>query len=155
MRAVTRDVTKPAALALSSLGAELVAADFSNEASLANALSGAQIIFAITNFWDQCSYSLEVTQGKLVNKLASQIPTLENYIFSGLPDGTKFEGGRFQNILPYNAKTAIKKDLQNYVELSRKTTDLWVSFYFQNWLKYPAVFGPVKVWNFFFWGGVV
>jgi hypothetical protein len=145
VRAVTRDRTKSAAQELTSLGAEVVEADFDNEAPLAAALSGARAVFAITNFWDKASYDLEVTQGKLVNKLASQLPDLESYIFSSLPDGRKSANGKFQNILPYNAKAAIREDLYTYPTLASITTEIFVAFYYQNWLKYQAVFGPVKV----------
>jgi len=144
LRAVTRDSTKPTARELVSLGAEVVEADFDNESSLASALSGANAIFAITNFWDKASYDLEITQGKLVNKLASQIPELESYIFSGLADGRKLAGGKFQNILPYNAKAEIREDIERYEALCGKTTEVFVAYYYQNWLKYTAVFGPQK-----------
>ena len=146
MRAITRDPSKPSALALAQLGAEVVAADFSNEGSIRTALAGANVIFAITNFWDQNSFELEVAQGKLVNGVASQIPELEHYIFSALPDGRKIADGRFQRILPYNAKAAIREDLMsNHPGLWKKTTEVWVAYYYQNWLKFGPVFGPQKV----------
>ena len=148
VRAVTRNSKKPAAQELKSLGAEVVEADFDNEAALEYALNGANFIFAITNFWDKVSYELEVTQGILINKLASHLPYLESFIFSSLPDGRGIDGGRFQNILPYNAKAAIREDLQKYNSLYAKTTELWSAFYYQNWLKYEIVFGPVKVGSY-------
>jgi hypothetical protein len=145
VRAVTRDSKKPAAQELESLGAEIVEADFDHQIALEDALDGANFIFAITNFWDKASYDLEVTQGKLVNELASRLPYLETFIFSSLPDGREIEGGKFQNILPYNAKAAIREDLQKYPSLSAKTIEIFVAFYYQNWLKYQTVFGPLKV----------
>ncbi|TVY35939.1 NmrA-like family domain-containing protein [Lachnellula occidentalis] len=144
VRAVTRDRNKPASQELAALGAEVVGADYDNEASLADALTGAHAVFAITNFWDKASYDLEVAQGKLVNKLASQLPNLKSYIFSSLPDARKSGNGKFQNILPYNAKAAIRDDLYTYPALASITTEIFVAFYYQNWLKYPAVFGPLK-----------
>ena len=146
VRAVTRDSTKPSALELSSLGAEVVEADFDHEDALASALEGAHAIFCITNFWDKADYDLEVKQGKLINKLASGLPHLETFIFSSLPDARKMDKGQFQNNLPYNAKTDIKEDLKTYPELWKKTVELGVAYYFQNWVKYTAVFGPVKVY---------
>ncbi|CZR61046.1 uncharacterized protein PAC_10942 [Phialocephala subalpina] len=53
VRAVTRDPTKDAARELQKLGAEVVAADFDNEASLVAAFEWANAIFAITNSWDK------------------------------------------------------------------------------------------------------
>jgi hypothetical protein len=143
VRAITRDPTKPTSRELAALGAEVVKADFEDASSVAAAFKDANIIFAITNFWDQYSYDTEVKQGKLINKLAATIPTLEHYIFSSLADGKALDGGRFQNILPYNAKREIFEDLKTYGGLWEKTTELWVAYYWQNWLKYP-IFAPTK-----------
>lgn len=144
VRAITRNATKPVSIDLKNLGAEIVEANVSDEASLTAALAGAWAIFAITNFWDQSNFDLEVSQGKLVNRLASQVPELEHYVVSSLPDGRQLAGGKFQNILPYNAKAEIREDLMRYEGLMGKMTEVFVAYYYQNWLKYSAVFGPQK-----------
>jgi hypothetical protein len=143
VRAVTRDPSKPASQELAKLGAEVIKGDFEDPDSMAAAFKGAHTVFAITNFWDQYSLDVEVAQGKLINKLAAAVPTLEHYIFSSLADGRELDGGRFQNILPYNAKAFILENLQTYDDLWKKTTQVWVAFYWQNWLKYP-IFAPIK-----------
>lgn len=143
VRAVTRDPSKPASQELAKLGAEVVKGDFDDASSIEAAFESANIIFAITNFWDQYSYNVEVKQGKLINELAAAVPTLEHYIFSSLADGRELAGGRFQNILPYNAKREILEDLKSYEILWGKTTELWVAYYWQNWLKY-SIFAPKK-----------
>ncbi len=146
VRALTRDPTKTEAVRLASLGAEVVAADFDDETSLVQAFSGADFIFGITNFWDKASIDIEVQQGLLVAKVASELPHLKHFVFSSLPDATKFAQGKFQNVLPYNAKTKIRDGMiKLYPQLWEKTTTIYVGFYFQNWLKYPIVFGPQKV----------
>lgn len=77
--------------------------------------------------------------------MASEISTLQHYIFSALPDGRKIVGGKYMNILPYNAKALIREDLVGqYPRLWAKTTQLFVAYYYQNWLKYGLVFGPQK-----------
>ncbi|OCK97884.1 NAD(P)-binding protein [Cenococcum geophilum 1.58] len=144
IRAVTRDPSKPAGRELASLGAEVVAADFDDEASITAALDGAHAIFTITNFWDKNSLEIEVGQGKLLNRIASELPDLQHYVFSSLPDPRGLAGGKFQGILPYNAKAALREDLKSYPALHSKTTEVWIAYYFQNWVKYQAVFGPVK-----------
>ncbi|RDW71643.1 hypothetical protein BP6252_08206 [Coleophoma cylindrospora] len=144
---ITRDSQKESAKALAALGAEIVTADFDDEDSIKEALKGANAIFGITNFWDKADYDLEISQGKLINKLASEIPELEHYIFSSLPDGRKLENGKFQNILPYNAKAVLRDDLASYPVLAAKTSELWVAYYYQNWIKYQAVFGPQRAKN--------
>jgi hypothetical protein len=62
-----------------------------------------------------------------------------------LPDPKGLAGGKFQGILPYNAKAALREDLKSYPTLRSKTTEVWIAYYFQNWIKFQAVFGPVKV----------
>lgn len=151
MRAVTRDPTKPSAQALSKSGAEVVSADYDIPDSIKAALSGAHAIFAITNFWEQTSLETEVAQAKTINQIASELPHLEHYILSSLPDGRTLAGCQFQNILPYNAKALIRHDLaENYPSLWKKTTEVFVAFYFQNWVKYSMVLGPYKVCLSFF-----
>ncbi|KAF7933071.1 uncharacterized protein EAE97_008838 [Botrytis byssoidea] len=145
VRAVTRDPTKPFAQALSKCGAEVISADYDIPDSIEAALSGAHAIFAITNFWEQNSLDIEVAQAKTINRIASKLPHLEHYILSSLPDGRALAGRQFQNILPYNAKALIRHDLaENYPSLWKKTTEVFVAFYFQNWVKYPMVLGPYK-----------
>ncbi|KAM3084530.1 Serine/threonine kinase [Clarireedia jacksonii] len=138
--------SQASALALSKLGAKVVSANFSNAESVRAALAGANAIFAITNFWDQISLDTELSQVKTINKIASQLPALEHYILSSLPDGRTLAGGKFQNILPYNAKAYIRNDLvKNHPGLWAKTTEFFVTFYFQNWVKYSTVLGPYKM----------
>jgi uncharacterized protein YbjT (DUF2867 family) len=50
-RAITRDVNSDKAKALAQLGAEVVAADIDDEASLAAALEGAHGAYLVTFFW--------------------------------------------------------------------------------------------------------
>ncbi|MBP2472433.1 uncharacterized protein YbjT (DUF2867 family) [Crossiella equi] len=51
LRALTRDVNSPAARALAERGAEVVAADLDDEASVRRAFQGAYGAFVVTNFW--------------------------------------------------------------------------------------------------------
>jgi len=146
-RALTRSPTQARAIALSQLGAEVVSADFNAAESMRAALAGAHAIFANTNFWDENSYEVEVAQGKLINGIASQVPKLEHYVFERVAGWEDVCGGRFRGNLPYNAKAAIREDLRgNYPELWRKTTEVWVAYYYQNWVKFELVFGPQKVY---------
>lgn len=64
IRAVTRDTTKPAALALKAQGVEVVSASFEDKASLAAALKGAYAAYLVTDFWSTLSREREETQGK-------------------------------------------------------------------------------------------
>lgn len=87
VRAVTRDVSKPAARELAALGVEVVAADLLDRASLERAFSGATGVFGVTNFWDGMAQGKplgaegEVKQGKnLVD--AAKAAGVKHFVFS-------------------------------------------------------------------------
>ncbi|CDK27669.1 unnamed protein product [Kuraishia capsulata CBS 1993] len=68
VRAVTRDSTKPAALKLKELGAEVVEADYNDQPAISKALYGADTVFAVTmtGFETIGSLTIEYEQGKLI-----------------------------------------------------------------------------------------
>jgi putative NADH-flavin reductase len=53
VRAITRDTSKPAAQELKSLGAEVVAGDISDAASIEKAFQGADVVYGMTvsDYW--------------------------------------------------------------------------------------------------------
>ena len=51
VRALTRDVNKPAAQELKALGAELIPGDMDNRAELDAAFQGTYGVFSVQNFW--------------------------------------------------------------------------------------------------------
>ena len=55
VRALTRQVASDKARALASAGADVVAADLDDEASLGRALEGAHGAYFVTNFWEHFS----------------------------------------------------------------------------------------------------
>lgn len=67
IRALTRDMDKPAAQELASLGAELVAGDMENRAELDAAFNGAYGVFSVQNFWlPNVGFESEIRQGEHV-----------------------------------------------------------------------------------------
>ena len=67
VRALTRDINKPAAQELASLGAELMAGDMDNRAELDAAFTGAYGVFSVQNFWlPNVGFEGEIRQGKNV-----------------------------------------------------------------------------------------
>ncbi|KAJ4198924.1 hypothetical protein NW757_014862, partial [Fusarium falciforme] len=52
IRAVTRDINKPAAKELAAKGVDVVVADLSTAESVALAVQGAHTVFVVTNFWE-------------------------------------------------------------------------------------------------------
>src|SRR6266516_4111732 len=71
VRAMTRKPQSEPAKALADLGAEVVAGDFDDEASVAKALSGAWGVFAVQNTWE-AGVEKEEVQGKRFAEAARQ-----------------------------------------------------------------------------------
>ena len=64
VRALTRDVSKPAAQELKSMGAELIAGDMDNRAELKAAFKGAYGVFSVQNYWlPTVGFDNEIKQG--------------------------------------------------------------------------------------------
>ncbi|PLB43829.1 NAD(P)-binding protein [Aspergillus steynii IBT 23096] len=129
VRALTRNAEKPAARALAERGAELYCADLSSgRDALATAFSGADVIFALTDFWQTQSTDIEIAQGKAIADAAAQTPTLKHLLWSALPDPVALSGGKFLN----------------YAELWAKTTTILFPNYFENCLTTPDRYLPTK-----------
>ena len=63
-RAITRDINSDKAKALASLGAEVVAADVDDVASLRRAFAGAHGAFCVTFFWEHFSPEKELQHAR-------------------------------------------------------------------------------------------
>ena len=70
VRAVTRHVDSDKARALSAAGAEVVAADLDDEASLVRAMRGAHGAFCVTNYWEHFSPGKELAQARILAQAA-------------------------------------------------------------------------------------
>ena len=67
VRALTRDVNKPDAQELASLGAEVAAGDMEDRTQLDSAFKGAYGVFSVQNFWlPNVGFEGEIRQGKNV-----------------------------------------------------------------------------------------
>ncbi len=85
VRAVTRDVSSDKAKALAAMGAEVVAADLDDTASLEKAFKGAYGVYAVTNFWEHFSPEKEIAQAKNIAD-ASHAAGVGHVIWSSLED---------------------------------------------------------------------
>lgn len=84
VRALTRDVDKPAAQELDSLGAEVFAGDMDNRAELDGAFKGAYGVFSVQNFWlPNVGFEGEIRQGKNVAD-AAKAAGVGHLIFSSV-----------------------------------------------------------------------
>src|SRR5574341_406288 len=84
VRALTRDVNKPAAQELASLGAEVVAGDMEDRAELDMAFKGAYGVFSVQNFWlPNVGFEGEIRQGKNVAD-AAKAADVQHFVFSSV-----------------------------------------------------------------------
>jgi len=85
VRALTRKVDSPKAKELAALGAEVVAADVDDAASLRRAYDGAYGAFCVTFFWDHFSAEREVVEARKMAE-AAKAAGLQHVIWSTLED---------------------------------------------------------------------
>jgi hypothetical protein len=147
VRAITRNTTSASAVALASEGAEVVSADFDDEASLLKAYEGVSAIFLVTNFWEHIysgstaveSGKKEAAQALTVIKIADKLPWLEHFIWSTLPGNAE---GQAKRIVVEHFDDKAEVDViikKEYPKLAAKTTFLYVGYYINNLANFPSV----------------
>ncbi|EXX70730.1 hypothetical protein RirG_084970 [Rhizophagus irregularis DAOM 197198w] len=124
VRALTRNPDSDKAKALASKGAEVFKCNLSIREDVKNALSGADIAWIVTNFWDPSIYGKDVNeeerQGKMISDIAKEEGVnchVEQYIrTSGIPNMTfAYLGFYNQNI---GANTILIPNENDEVELA-------------------------------------
>lgn len=85
VRALTRDPESPAARELAALGAEVVRADFGDEATVHKAFEGAYGAFLVTNFWAHGSAAQELAEIEVLARAAAATG-LRHVVWSTLED---------------------------------------------------------------------
>ncbi len=88
-RALTRDVHSEKAKELAKLGAEVVAADVDDAASLQRAFAGAYGAFCVTFFWAHFKPEQEIAEARAMAQAAKQAK-LQHVIWSTLEDTRKW-----------------------------------------------------------------
>src|SRR5215213_9910090 len=145
--AITRHVDSDKARALAAAGAEVVAADLDDEASLERAFRGAYGAFGLTNFWEHFSPEKEYAQAGNMAR-AAKAAKLQHVIWSTLEDTRKWvplEDDRMPTLqgkykVPhFDAKGEAD---QIFTDLGVPTTFLRASFYWDNFIYFGS--GPKK-----------
>lgn len=110
VRAVVRDPTKPAAVALQNLpGCEVVQADLDDKSSLYRAFAGAHSAFLVTNsIFDEHLYERELTQGQNAADVAVEAD-LKYLIFSTLPSVRQISSDRYTKVWHFDVKYQIEQ----------------------------------------------
>jgi uncharacterized protein YbjT (DUF2867 family) len=136
LRAVTRKPTSAAALALAEAGAEVVAADLDDPASVRRAMQGAHGAFCVTNFWEHFSPRRELEQARTMAAAAAAVG-VRHVVWSTLEDTREFVapgsampvlGGGY-NVPHFDAKGEANRA---FVDSGVPTTLLYTSFYWDN-----------------------
>jgi hypothetical protein len=104
-----------------------------------DAVQGSTAIFAVTNFFEPFAASgpekaveVETSQGINLAKAASQVPTLQHYIWSTLPNAKRISSGKY-SVPHFDAKNTVDDYIKSDPGLFAKTTFLWVTFYASNY----------------------
>mgnify|MGYP001193090737 CR=1 FL=1 len=146
-RALTRRVDSEKARELAALGAEVVAADVDDEASLAAAFAGAYGVYCVTFFWDHFSPERERAQAANMAKAARQAG-VQHVVWSTLEDTRRWvplDDDRMPTLMGhykvphFDAKGEAN---QVFTDLGVPTTFLNTSFYWDNFIYFGM--GPKK-----------
>ncbi len=146
-RAITRDVNSERARELAKLGAEVVAADIDDEASMAKAFKGAHSAFLVTFFWTHFSPEKEMTEARNMAS-AAKTAHIRHAIWSTLEDTRQWvplSDNRMPTLMgKYKVPHFDAKGESNkfFTELSVPTTFLYTSFYWDNLIHFGM--GPKK-----------
>jgi len=146
-RAITRNPASEKARALAALGAEIVAADLDDAASVQKAFRGAHGAFCVTNFWEHFKPEKELTQA-MTMAAAAKAAGLKHVIWSTLEDTRKLVPLSDQRMptLMHNYKVphfdAKGEADKFFVESGVPATLLLTSFYWDNLIHFGM--GPRK-----------
>ncbi|HEX9592935.1 MAG TPA: NmrA/HSCARG family protein [bacterium] len=136
-RAITRDVTSDKAQELARLGAEVVAADVDDEASLQRAFAGAYGAYCVTFYWAHMSPEKELAEATALARTA-QHTGLKHVIWSTLEDTRQWVplgDDRMPTLMgKYKVPHFDAKGEANHVftDLGVPTTFFLASFYWEN-----------------------
>ena len=146
VRAVTRRPDSGPARALAQAGADVVAADLDDAASVARVLQGSFGAFCVTNFWEHFSPDRELAQAKAMAEGAAEAD-VKHVIWSTLEDTRAFfpaDGKRMPVLLgKYNVPHFDAKGEANKLFVGRVPVTLVnTSFYWDNLIHFGM--GPKK-----------
>ncbi|KAH6666916.1 putative hscarg dehydrogenase [Halenospora varia] len=106
VRAVTRDATKPSAVALSERGVTVVQANVDDKESLRPVLKDAYACFAVTSWEGIYDQEKEIQQGKNIADIAKE-SNIKHLIWSSLPHVSKITNGKITGVLHFDSKGII------------------------------------------------
>ena len=147
VRALTRNPQSDNAQALAGRGAEVVAADIDDEASVTKAFEGAYGAYCLTNFWEHFSAEKEIEQAANMAR-AAHASGVQHAIWSTFEDTRKripLDDDRMPTLQgKYKVAHFDGKAEANhfFTDLGVPTTFLLTSFYWENFIYFGN--GPVR-----------
>lgn len=145
VRAITRNPDVEKGRALAEAGAEVVAADLDDLASLTAAFEGADAAFCVTNFWEHFSATKEVTQAKNLAD-AARAAKVPHVVWSTLEDTRKeipLDDPRMPVLQgEFNTPHFDAKGMSDAFFLDLPVTCLLTSFYWDNLVHFGM--GPTR-----------
>lgn len=147
VRAITRSVDSDKARQLASLGAEVVAADVDDQASLEQALKGAYGAYFVTFFWDHFSPEREMATARNMAQAAKAVG-LKHVVWSTLEDTRNWVPLSDDRMPTLQGKYKVPhfdakgESDQIFRDLGVPTTFLLTSFYWDNLIHFGM--GPKK-----------
>jgi uncharacterized protein YbjT (DUF2867 family) len=125
VRALTRDVNKPATQELASLGAEVFAGDLEDRPQLEAAFEGAYGVFSVQNFWlPNVGFEGEIRQGKNVADAAKDAD-IQHLVYSSVGGAHRGMGQKH-----FESKWMIEQHIHS---LDISYTILRPSFFMENY----------------------
>jgi uncharacterized protein YbjT (DUF2867 family) len=104
VRTLSRKVGSPAAVALKALGVEVIQGELSDPVAVRAALSGAEAVFLVTQFWEHFDMEREFKEGAaFIDELAAT-PSVKKFVFSTLEDVTAVTGGAITSVHHFDGK---------------------------------------------------
>jgi uncharacterized protein YbjT (DUF2867 family) len=140
-RAITRDPASPKALELARLGADVVAANVDDAASLTRAFAGAYGAFCVTFFWDHFSVDKELGEARNMAE-AAKAAGLRHVIWSTLEDTRRWMALDDDRMPTLQGKYKVPhfdgKGEANriFVDMGLPVTLLNTSFYWDNFIHF-------------------
>ncbi|KAL1858276.1 hypothetical protein Daus18300_010022 [Diaporthe australafricana] len=113
IRGITRDASKPAAQALAAKGVEVVSADMTSKASLAEAVKGSDTVFLVTTpDFMSGGGTQEQLHGKNVADVATEAG-VKHLIYSSLLHVTETTNGRLKHVVHFDDKAEVERYIRS------------------------------------------
>jgi uncharacterized protein YbjT (DUF2867 family) len=139
LRAVTRNPESDKGRALREAGAEVVAADMDDEATLRAAFAGAHGVFAVTNYWEHMQPEKEIAQAKALAD-AARAAGVGHVVWSTLEDTRRWmplESDQMPTLMgKYKVPHLDTKGESDAFLADLPTTYLLTSFYWDNFIHF-------------------